>query len=352
MSEDSNAKKKIEDLSSLTPEERIQRRREELERTKIEAEAKRKERLAREAEEARQRQIEEEARRREEEARQKEEAIRRAEEEKRLAEQRKREEEERRREEERQRELEKQRQKEEIKRLKKEQEEKKRQEQEAFYAQFGLTPDGKPLEPEEEHEKKEDQEEDATRRFALDELDFAIDVPGEEEEDQPEEVLESFAPETLVELPPELYNQPHLETCNFCRIHKGKLKPQIIYESDHVLVFLDPKPIHRGQMIIMPKGHFASLTECPRGLAQEILDAARLASEALKQASFDSPAVSLYVSESIDIPHDERHIYMSVIPRRPHDGVTIKFGDKDKLEKAIQQETALELKKLCQANLK
>lgn len=346
--EEKKVKRVIQDLSHLSPEERIKLKREEREKLEKEMEAKRIERLAREEEE-RKRQAELERIRLQEEAK------RRAEEAEAERLRKMAEEEERKR----QAELEAQRLSEEIKRKKAEALERAQKEKEAFYAQFGITEDGKALdadevEAQEQEKQQNDQEEDATRRFALEELEFNLD-PGEEDGDDDflnkepsaEEIKLGLRDLGILEKDEDLdiTKIPHRDSCSFCRINKKILKANMLFETPLVLVFLDPKPIHKGQLIITPRGHYASLRDCPDPVVRDLMLTAKLASIALKASPLNVLALSFYWSESVDIPEDERHVYMSAIPRREGDGVTIKFGEKDPFDKSAQAQLAGDLKK-------
>jgi diadenosine tetraphosphate (Ap4A) HIT family hydrolase len=365
---ESSRPKVLIDPNELTPEERIKRRKEEREKLEAELKIKLAERKKREEEEAKRKKEEEEERLRDIEA-----------EKKRLAA------------------LEVQKKIDEAKQKKAEEAAKKRKEQEEFYAKMGLTPEGKPLEeappsnlekkpePEpkvedededededevfmqqlekaekerlkrqEQHEQQgqQDHEEDATRRMALDDLEFQLEEEHEEKAEA-EVPLAEFRPQSLPIAPsasPVTEEFPYSDKCSFCKIHKKILKAMLVYQNSLLMVFLDPRPIHRGQLIITPRGHYSSIEECPEEVALALMKAARLVTSKLKKASIQSPAVSFYLSESIDIDVSERHLYMSAIPRRPADGVTIRFGAKDNVSRDEMKVIGMELKKVFNAD--
>ena len=398
MTDDSS--KKAEDGAELSSEERIRLKKLEKEKLQKEAEAKRAERLEREAAAAKIR-AEEELKQKVKEAaaakiKAEEDKKRKIieDEERRIREIQEAEEAERKRIEflAAEKERLKREREEEIKRLKaererelKEIEEKKRREQEQFYSKLGLGPDGKPIDDDIPVPIKEEEtvEEAATRRFVLDELEFHLDgnddnddkankderfneaakieqevsefidssefEEDDKSEDQDEMDSDSFsidqllanakpsAPVTASEITP-FYS----DSCQFCKIALRQLKPLMVYESDFVMAFLDPKPIHKGQLIITTKSHYPSLDKLPFAVMNDLIQGAQNLTTALKGTTLDCEGVSLYMSESVDIAIDERHLYMSAIPRRKADGVTIKFGKKDQFEKsemlAISQE--------------
>lgn len=398
-----NSSNNSDDDSKLSYEERIRQKKLEKEKLQKEAESKRTERLEREAavakaraeeelkrkvkeaaaakikaEEDRKRKIIEDEQRLIREAQEAEEAERRriefqAAEKERLK---------------REKEAEIKRKKEEIEREKREVEEKKRSEKEQFFSKLGLGPDGKAAEDDIPIPIKEEEtvEEAATRRFVLDELEFhgsgdeqsevtsTEDLQAEDEghdfidqsdldeplsergvrkenaEEGPEDeslsidqLLADTNPIAPIEGPAQI-TPFHSETCQFCRIALHQLKPLMVFETSLIMAFLDPKPIHKGQLIITTKSHYPSLDKLPLVVMNDFILAAQSLTTALKNTSLDSQGVSLYMSESVDIPINERHLYMSAIPRRKADGVTIKFGTKQSVDKSLMLSIAQEIK--------
>ena len=52
------------------------------------------------------------------------------------------------------------------------------------------------------------------------------------------------------------------ETCVFCRIARGELPCQKVFEDDDILAFHDIRPLAPVHFVIIPKQHIASLSEC------------------------------------------------------------------------------------------
>lgn len=61
------------------------------------------------------------------------------------------------------------------------------------------------------------------------------------------------------------------KSCIFCRIVKGELPSTRVYEDDHVLAFLDINPIAKGHLLVIPKGHYATLLDIPEDLFSAIM---------------------------------------------------------------------------------
>lgn len=52
------------------------------------------------------------------------------------------------------------------------------------------------------------------------------------------------------------------ESCVFCRIARGELPCNKVYEDDRLLAFHDIRPLAPVHVLIIPKQHVASLAEC------------------------------------------------------------------------------------------
>ena len=74
-----------------------------------------------------------------------------------------------------------------------------------------------------------------------------------------------------------------MSDCIFCKIVAGQLPCSQVYEDDELLAFHDIHPFARVHVLIIPKGHVASLADCTseheRLLGKILLLASRLANE-------------------------------------------------------------------------
>jgi histidine triad (HIT) family protein len=53
-----------------------------------------------------------------------------------------------------------------------------------------------------------------------------------------------------------------MSDCIFCKIAAGEIPSQKVYEDDELLVFHDIHPVAAVHLLIIPKVHVASLTDC------------------------------------------------------------------------------------------
>ena len=71
--------------------------------------------------------------------------------------------------------------------------------------------------------------------------------------------------------------------CIFCKIIKGEIPSDKVYESDNVLAFKDINPMAPVHVLIIPKEHIASLNEINAENANLIAEVYAAAAEIAKQ---------------------------------------------------------------------
>ena len=61
-----------------------------------------------------------------------------------------------------------------------------------------------------------------------------------------------------------------MNDCIFCKIVKGEIPCNKVYENKQILAFLDIHPTNKGHTLIIPKEHYADLTETPDNILSEL----------------------------------------------------------------------------------
>ena len=74
-----------------------------------------------------------------------------------------------------------------------------------------------------------------------------------------------------------------MENCLFCKIAKGEIPSNIVYQDEHVVAFVDINPQAPKHILLIPRQHIASMTDITLDdgllLAQLFTTAQRLAHE-------------------------------------------------------------------------
>jgi histidine triad (HIT) family protein len=111
--------------------------------------------------------------------------------------------------------------------------------------------------------------------------------------------------------------------CTFCAIIAGDLPATMIYEGEHMIAFLDHKPVFRGHTLLVPRQHIQLLSDLP---APEIPDFFLMA-QRLERAVEDGLSAdgSLILVNNV-ISQSVPHLHLHVIPRNRKDGLRFWLG--------------------------
>ncbi|MBR9705940.1 HIT family protein [Candidatus Pacearchaeota archaeon] len=103
--------------------------------------------------------------------------------------------------------------------------------------------------------------------------------------------------------------------CLFCKIAKGEIKSDFIYEDDNFFAIYDIDPITPGHAMVIPKNHYKTFIDIPNTMGLELLDA-------IKKVTLK--IISETQAESFNlmvVGEDVSHVHIHVIPRKKGDGI-------------------------------
>ena len=106
--------------------------------------------------------------------------------------------------------------------------------------------------------------------------------------------------------------------CVFCSIRDGTTPAHVVLDEEHVLAFLDARPVFPGHVLLVPRPHHETLVDLPPGLLAPLFSAARRLAGAVEAglgADGTFVAVNNRVSQSVP------HLHVHVVPRRRKDGL-------------------------------
>lgn len=100
-----------------------------------------------------------------------------------------------------------------------------------------------------------------------------------------------------------VYNT-YMDDCVFCKIVKGEIPCQKVYEDDHYLAFLDIKPLSPGHTLLIPKDHYRWVYDVPNfGQYWEVARDLALKLKDQHQAKFIS-----FLTLGDEVPHAHIHL--------------------------------------------
>ena len=126
------------------------------------------------------------------------------------------------------------------------------------------------------------------------------------------------------------------DPCLFCQIAAGTLPAAKVYEDDAVLAFLDPRPLFAGHCLLIPRPHFATLTDLPPERVGPLFTCARLLATAVEDAL---AAAGSFVAINNRVSQSVPHLHVHIVPRRPKDGLKGFFWPRRKYQDEAEMES-------------
>ncbi len=108
------------------------------------------------------------------------------------------------------------------------------------------------------------------------------------------------------------------DDCLFCGIIAGAVDAHLVLDEEHVVGFLDVRPVFKGHVLLVPRQHLVTLADLPEDLMVPLFDAAKRVGNALTSglgAQGTFVAMNNVVSQSV------AHLHVHVVPRTKGDGL-------------------------------
>ena len=113
-----------------------------------------------------------------------------------------------------------------------------------------------------------------------------------------------------------------MENCVFCKIAKGEIPSEKIYEDDNFFSILDVNQKIKGHSLVISKKHFETLLDVPSTLGTEFIDC-------IKKTTFK--LIDKYKLEGFNVVNNNfeaagqavKHFHAHVLPRKNGDNASI-----------------------------
>ena len=123
--------------------------------------------------------------------------------------------------------------------------------------------------------------------------------------------------------------------CIFCKILKGEIPSNKIYENDKILAFLDINPNNPGHTLVIPKEHYEHLEDVPDELLEEVIKIVKKVTIAVKEA-LGTDSVNIHLNNGKTAGQLVPHMHFHIIPRFENDGYKLWSGKSYKEGQAEQ----------------
>lgn len=98
----------------------------------------------------------------------------------------------------------------------------------------------------------------------------------------------------------------YMDDCIFCKIARGEISAEKVYEDDSVVAFLDIHPKGPGHTLVVPKAHSRWFYDMPDELSDQVFRVAKKLAQGLRDKyGVDMVRLSIVGDE---VPHTHIHL--------------------------------------------
>ncbi|MBN2042765.1 MAG: HIT family protein [Candidatus Aenigmarchaeota archaeon] len=133
-----------------------------------------------------------------------------------------------------------------------------------------------------------------------------------------------------------------MDECLFCKIVKGEIPSDKVYEDTNFLAFLDINPRNPGHTLVIPKRHYETIFDMPDGETGSMLLMVKKVAAAVKN-TMKADGISIGQSNGRAAGQVISHLHFHVIPRYLTEGppglesiVPVKKLPPDTMKKAAE----------------
>jgi histidine triad (HIT) family protein len=132
-----------------------------------------------------------------------------------------------------------------------------------------------------------------------------------------------------------------MDGCLFCDIAAGRVEADVVLAEEHLVGFLDHRPLMKGHTLLVPRRHVVTLPDLPADLRDPFLEAAqRLATAMVEGLGVQGSFVAMNNTVSQSVPH----LHLHVVPRTKGDGLRGFFWPRRRYHEGESEEYAERLR--------
>ena len=106
--------------------------------------------------------------------------------------------------------------------------------------------------------------------------------------------------------------------CIFCKVVAAQIPAFVVHEDQNTIAFLDVGPLAEGHLLVVPREHYARLSDMPAQLAADLGSKLPLLSRTLMKVT-SAAAFNVLCNEGTDAGQVVKHVHLHIIPRRGAD---------------------------------
>ena len=106
--------------------------------------------------------------------------------------------------------------------------------------------------------------------------------------------------------------------CLFCGIVAGQVDAEVVLEDEHMVAFLDHRPVFKGHTLLVPREHVVTLPDLPARLRDPFLEVGQRLATAMVEGL---GAQGSFVAMNNTVSQSVAHLHLHVVPRTKGDGL-------------------------------
>jgi histidine triad (HIT) family protein len=122
------------------------------------------------------------------------------------------------------------------------------------------------------------------------------------------------------------YHLSLIMSCIFCKIINNEIPASKVYEDEHVLAFMDIRPVNAGHLLVVPKEHHTLLRNLPLALADHLFKTAIRIERVLWESGVVCEGTNILQNNGASAWQEVYHVHVHIIPRLSGDHQRIKLS--------------------------
>lgn len=110
-----------------------------------------------------------------------------------------------------------------------------------------------------------------------------------------------------------------MSECIFCKISRGRISTEKIYENENFFSIFDANPRTKGHSLIISKKHFETILDMPSSLGMELLDCVKKTAMKI-MADEDAEGFNILQNNFEVAGQVIKHFHFHLLPRKKGDG--------------------------------
>lgn len=134
-------------------------------------------------------------------------------------------------------------------------------------------------------------------------------------------------------------------SCVFDGIISGQLLAHLVLDEEHIVAFLDSRPLFPGHVLVVPRLHVKTLAELPECSLGPLMSTVRQVATAQRSCL---GATGTFIALNDEVSQSIPHVHFHVVPRRHGDGLRGFFWPRQRYD---SEEQAAEVAALLRKEL-